>query len=88
MNADKYEQAEKIISKLSIWIDDKSLLKSVVARARKLEADVQEWEKISDKQVGHLTRNGKEIMQLTEEKARLEYAIKDIEEIIKSTQIS
>ncbi|AFU14610.1 hypothetical protein MC28_3188 [Bacillus thuringiensis MC28] len=28
--------------------------------------DIKEWERISDKQVEHLTRNGKEIISLTE----------------------
>lgn len=32
-----------------------------------LKTEIKDWERISNKQVEHLTRNGKEIMELTDE---------------------
>lgn len=46
------------------------LAKNIKGVIEQLQKDIKEWESISDKQVQHLIRNGKEIMDLTEENER------------------
>jgi predicted SpoU family rRNA methylase len=41
-------------------------------KVEQLQQDIKEWERISDKQVEYLTRNGKKIIELTDEISRLE----------------
>lgn len=58
MNEDKYEAAEEKVDELNIWVDDKVLLKSVIARARKLEKENQ-WLYGKLNQIDQIIQNGR-----------------------------
>ncbi|EFV74450.1 hypothetical protein HMPREF1013_05330 [Bacillus sp. 2_A_57_CT2] len=55
-----------------------SFCRELVQEVEKQQQEIEEWERISDKQVEHLTRNGKEIIKLTEQ---LEQAQQEIERL-------
>jgi len=41
VNEDKYSKAQDLVSKWSVWHDDKLLVLSVIERARHLEKEVE-----------------------------------------------
>lgn len=49
MNEDLYLKAEKVITNSNLWIDDKTLLKTIISRARRLEQEaIRKQEEIDE----------------------------------------
>jgi chromosome segregation ATPase len=57
-------------------------VEAIVDQVEKLQEEIKEWERISDKQVEHLTRNGKELIELTEQLEQAQQEIEKYKEII------